>query len=175
VTVHYTADRDIARTARSLIKADLGYHLFIDRGGEVTQMTSFDQICWHAGNAVWAGKSPNKNHISLALISWGALTEIKAGIYQSWAKTFVPPSEVEIRPDNVKGLKQPWDVATLAQISALIDVLRFCIGEGIDVGDICGHDECALPPGRKLDPGGVLPMSMSQLRSMLGGGIPSNV
>jgi len=136
-------------------------------------MNPFNKKCWHAGKAVWAGQSPNQSHVAVALASWGHLDQVKPGVFHSWAKVLVPKAEVEQRPDNIKGVVIPWDIATNAQISSLFDVLRWFISLGISPSNICGHDECALPPGRKLDPGGVLPMSMDQLRKSLQGVSPN--
>ena len=167
VTVHYSADRDIDRFVRTLVERGLGYHLMIDRNGDIIQMTSFDRKVWHAGRSVWAGQRPNHSHIAVAIASWGYLEQLEPHEFQSWAKVKIPKEDVAFRPDSIKGVVKPWDSATLSQIASLFEILRFFTAQGISASDICGHDEAALPPGRKSDPGGVLPMSMDQIRRAL--------
>jgi N-acetyl-anhydromuramyl-L-alanine amidase AmpD len=164
VVIHYTADRNLVEGVKSLVARKLGYHLIIDRDGGVYQMTSLDRKCWHAGSALWHGRSPNHHFLAVSLVSWGFL---KPMTFESYAGTKIRIEDVEQRPDNVKGIVQPWDAATDLQLVALDEVLRFCITNGIEPEMICGHDECALPFGRKLDPGGVLPWSMAKLRERL--------
>lgn len=172
VTVHYTANRSVSRTVAELVANGLGYHLTIDRSGSATQMISFDKTCYHAGRAVWRGLSPNHNHLAVSLVSWGYLSVSKRGVFTSYSGAVLPQNEVAHRPDNIGGLKLMWDAATPAQVSTLINVLRFCMTSfSIGPENICGHDECAMPVGRKMDPGGVLPFTMKELREILASGI----
>lgn len=167
VTVHYTADRELNRTIKSLADKDCSYHLIIERDGKVVQTCYLDQATYHAGFAQWNGKSPNKQHVSVALMSWGYLKE-QDGNKVSWAKKIVPDEESALRPNNIDGATKYWDKATEAQEKKLLEVLRWFVASGIPIADICGHDECALPAGRKEDPGGVLSVSMKELRGLLG-------
>jgi len=164
--IHYSADRDLDRSVRALTEKDLGYHLIIDRLGGITQMVSFDKKCWHAGNAVWSGRSPNHHFLAICLLSWGYLVEDK-GQLKSWSGAVVSKEESAIHPHNITGIKQPWDIATSSQLISLLQILEFLAQNGISRNMICGHDECALPPGRKSDPGGVLPLGMESLRKLL--------
>ena len=54
--------------------------------------------------------------------------------------------------ENV-GLGDEWPEA---QIQANIDVIK-ALCEAYDIQDIVGHDEVAVPPGRKVDPGPLYP------------------
>jgi N-acetyl-anhydromuramyl-L-alanine amidase AmpD len=145
----------------SALKArDLGYHILIDRSGTIFQCLGFHVTTWHAGKALWKEQSPNRHHISVSLISWGEL-DLDMGVYKSWNDTVVPPHEVRSRDGS------HWDKAPAMQEASLEQVLRWCVDSGIPPGNICGHDECAIPKGRKVDPGGVLCSSIDQIRESL--------
>jgi N-acetylmuramoyl-L-alanine amidase len=163
VTVHYTGGPKVVSAIRTLIAADLGYHLLIDRDGAVFQMTSFNRKCWHAGKAVWLGRSPNHHHVSVSLSSWGYLDQN----LKTYTGQKLSIDESSYRPDNVTGRMYYWHKATDKQIVALRSFLYWTVQHGIDPDAVCGHDEACLPKGRKLDPGGVLPFHMSELRDEL--------
>jgi N-acetyl-anhydromuramyl-L-alanine amidase AmpD len=165
--VHYTADGDAAAGAASLVAAGLGYHLIVAKDGSVYQMASLTRKVWHAGKAAWRGHSPNQTCLAVALVSWGFLRPSPGDAYRTYLGTLVVPGAVAWRTDNRFGIVQPWDAATPAQTSALETILQRCLDLGMDPDMICGHDECALPAGRKMDPGGVLPYTMADLRKRL--------
>lgn len=162
VTVHYTASRDISSTISTLASKNLGYHLIIDRDGTIYQCAEFTGRLNHAGKALWNGLSPNKAHLAVALISWGLLKELAPGACESWGGKLVATEDCKYRQG------QWWDAATTAQELALLKFLRWATIQGIDAGSICGHDESAIPKGRKVDPGGVLSLDMPRLRDLIG-------
>lgn len=173
VTIHYSAERALEPTVRALRgigtdRVSLGYHVLIARDGTVTQLTRFSKRVYHAGKATWQGYSPNAAHISVALLSHGMLQ--RGGVlggFRTWAGEPVDPAEVAERPNNVNGRMAFWDAAPREQELALLKFLRWCMAHGIHASAICGHDECATPLGRKVDPGGVLSVTMNQLRAIL--------
>lgn len=167
VVVHDTADRDLVRVRRSLKEQGLGYHLLIDRDGKVIQLCYFDRRANHAGNADWKKYSPNRWFASVSLASWGKLEKVKGPdgpSFQAWNKSVLDPAEVVYRV-GADGKKSYWDAATPAQETALLEVLRWFVAMGVDAENVCGHDECALPKGRKSDPGGVLSRPMAAWRA----------
>lgn len=163
MTVHYTADGDVAATRKALMTRHLGYHLVIDRAGVVWQFAEIGMMVAHAGMAKWLGKSPNRSHAAVALSSWGQLD--KRGC--NWLGERVDPTKIAMRYGNVGHELQFWEKATQEQESALRLLLLWFVHEGVLPGNICGHDECALPLGRKADPGGVLAMRMQEVRNSL--------
>lgn len=168
VTVHYTATRNLKAV---LAEQGVGYHLVIDRNGDRHQRTFLDQRVDHAGRAVWNGRSPNRAHVAVALVSYGWLKETPSGnIFTADGKVQVAPGDVRACHGNVGDQIMLWDAATKAQEAALFETLRYLMTAGhISADDICGHDECALPQGRKVDPGGVLSLEMAQVRLTLKG------
>ena len=155
ITVHYTADGDIDRVKRGMGKSKIGYHFLIDRDGSLHQTADLSKAVNHAGRALWNGVSPNRNHLAIAIISWGFLND--DGL--SWNGTKVVGTMRE---------GQLWDAASKAQEQALIRLLRGLMRDfNISAANICGHDECCIPKGRKVDPGCSLSITMSNIRKML--------
>lgn len=166
VTVHYTADGTVTQTVDALKKAGLGYHVIIDRDGMVYQTTYLSQRVHHAGEASWLGKSPNRHHVAVAVSSWGVVG-LKDKKYTTWAGREIPATEVARRKGNLGPGDYNWHAATGAQERALLMFLRWCVMKGISPDAVCGHDECATPKGRKADPGGVLSLTMAEVRNVL--------
>jgi hypothetical protein len=117
--------------------------------------------------ASWRGKSPNRSHLAVALASWGQL-KFEGKKLKTWIGEPYAPDAAVYRAGNLGLAKTWWDAATAEQVAVLIDVLKYFVVEmKIDPENICGHDECALPHGRKPDPGGVLPSTMAHLREII--------
>jgi len=162
-TIHYTADRDVQRTIRSLMERKCGYHLIIDRDGAVHQLAYLSHKVSHAGVAAWNGVSPNMHHLAISVASWGRLN--KDG--QDWRGRQVPAGEWKLGKEKRDG----WDKATPAQEATLLKVCRWMIENfHLAPGSFCGHDECAIPKGRKTDPGEMFSFTMSELREKLAHG-----
>lgn len=162
VTIHYAADRNVERTLSWLKREDLCYHILINREGEIIQTAFLTNTVNHAGHAEWNGLRLNKNHIAIALMSWGKLKE-QCGNYYSWSNEKIKKEDTASRP-NFKGEIGIWDKATNKQEAVLQKVLSWFLTVGIEPENICGHDEAAIPSGRKEDPGGVLSISVKEIR-----------
>lgn len=167
ITVHYTADRRIERVFESLKAQDLAYHVLVDRNGVVFQCAPLTHRVWHAGKAEWNGVSPNQRHLGVAVVSYGEVHAEEGPYTATWNADKIPDADVVKRKAPVSGVLAAWDAATVQQESALMRFLQWCVDQGVDPHNICGHDECAQPRGRKIDPGGVLSRDMSTLRRML--------
>ncbi len=102
--------------------------LHITRDGKVTQMAKFNQITWHAGKSEWKGFT-NLNRYAI-------------GIEQE-------------NMGMVKGVYQDW---TEVQIQKCIEVCKALVKAYPSITAILGHEEVAMPRGRKDDPGPKFPM-----------------
>lgn len=102
--------------------------LHITKAGYVTQMAKFNQITWHAGRSEWNGFT-NLNRYAI-------------GIEQE-------------NMGMVKGAYQDW---TEVQIQKCIEVCKALVKAYPSITDILGHEEVAMPRGRKDDPGPKFPM-----------------
>jgi len=165
VTVHHAADRDADRVFAWLKQKRLGYHILIDRDGGVIQTTYFNLRVDHAGKASWLGYMPNRVHIAIALLTWGNVNKVGEK-YFAWNKTELNVLDIAARKSYL-GIDAFWDAATPKQEASLMTVLAWLVANGIDPAHICGHDECALPLGRKSDPGGTLSVPMESIRKDL--------
>lgn len=166
ITIHYTADTNVERVINALETTNLGYHIIIDRDGSVIQMTAFDKTVNHAGIAEWNKQSPNRTHVAVAVVSWGAVTK-KGEIFEAWNGFPLASSEVRRSRGNINNSLYFWHAATSAQEKQLRTFLFWALRQGIKIENICGHDESAQPLGRKSDPGGVLSLTMKDLRNEL--------
>lgn len=162
VTVSFSADRRLDKFYRGLKKKETGYHLVIDRDGTVTQLAYANQKINHAGKAEWNHLDPNESHLSVCLLSWGAIIPFGEN-FRSWNGTIVGKSEAVLEID-ILGQQFYWDKATVLQEERLFDVLSWAVTFGIDPQNICGHDECALPSGRSDSPGGIISIPMNEIR-----------
>jgi len=157
MTVHYTAGPSAGSAIQALKKRGLNYHLIIERDGTVIQSAWLTHSVFHAGAASWAGISPNRWHIAVALVSWGKVTA--KGV--TWNGTAVPMNEI------VAQGKHFWHKATPEQEARLIEIGSWLVQRGLSSADFCGHHECCIPIGRKLDPGGILSFTMTEFRQRL--------
>jgi N-acetyl-anhydromuramyl-L-alanine amidase AmpD len=172
VTIHYTGGRSLQGAVDALKAASLNYHIIIDREGKIVQTAYLRWRVYHAGKAMWNGQSPNQTHAAVAVLSYGELEQAHNQhgdpILVSWAGSTVKFDQAAHRPDNSKlGDMSWWDKCTPVQEHSLVSVLEWFIGCGISPDNVSGHDESALPDGRKRDPGGVLSFTMSELRDRL--------
>ncbi len=163
VTVHYSADRDLQRVIRTLHERGLNYHLIIDREGKVHQLCYLDRRVNHAGPSLWRQQSCNRWHAAVCILNWG---QLKKGA-MTWNDIPLPAEDIARRPENVSFKMTLWDAATPAQEASLLMVLRWFVAMKVDPRNIVGHDESAIPPGRKVDPGGALSWTMEDLRNSL--------
>jgi N-acetyl-anhydromuramyl-L-alanine amidase AmpD len=161
ITLHHTADRSLPHVIQYGIAENVGYHLIIDRDGSIHQTANLNYKIYHAGKAMWLKESPNRNHIAVAVVSWGRVERI-GDEFKSWTGAKIPHDLVAHREGGY------WDQATSIQESALWTVIKWLVKEfKIDPRKICGHSECAIPKGRKDDPKGVLSLTMDEIRQGL--------
>lgn len=163
ITIHYTAGGTAVSSIEYLRTTSLRYHLIIDRNGDIYQMVRLDQRVNHAGDANWQGLSPNRKHIAIALANYGKL-ELQEGKFLTWSGQSMNQTFVEYRPFTLSHGSAYWEKCTKAQESSLVDLIYWLMKNlNISPKHICGHDE-ATP--RKIDPGGCLSFSVSELRSI---------
>ncbi len=162
VTIHYSADRKIDRAITWLKSQNFGYHIFIDRDGTLHQTCHFNQRVNHAGNSRWKGLKNNFHHIAVCIASWGLL-ECRDEKFYTWSKKTLHLESVVMREDY-KGNIKAWDKATVEQEASLHVLLTWLVANGIESESICGHDESCIPEGHKSDPGGILSLSVKEIR-----------
>lgn len=155
VTVHYTASGCLNSALNAMQQSGLGYHFLIDRDGSIIQTSPLNHRTDHAGKAEWNEDRPNRSHISVSLVSWGLLNERS----ENYLGKVV---------ESVKRDGKMWHPATKAQEASVLDLCKkIMVAFKISHQNICGHDECCLPRGRKSDPGSIMSFDMKELRKRL--------
>ena len=98
----------------------------------------------------------------------GLVTPDGSGNFTTYWGGHVPQDQVRVVADRDNQKGGAYHVYTDAQEAALFDLLVWLKLNGSDVFDtslVLGHDE--VSPGRKIDPGGSLSMTMPALRERL--------
>jgi len=169
--VHFTASRnDAENVLRYLGSEGLGC-MVMDREGNIikSQDQGLNEVAYHAGRSTGPRGETGMSFycMGMEIISAGNLTK-KQGKYYSWFNLEIDASEVrESTRDNANQKAGAYHVFTDAQEKSLIEFLKWQIRTNpeFDVEYVLGHDE--VSPGRKVDPGFSLSMSMPDLRKIL--------
>lgn len=156
ITVHYTANGSYESLKAEMASIKIGYHFVICKDGTIIQTASLDRTVNHAGKASWHTYSPNRTHVAVAFICWGLLSNE----HKTYTKLKI--NNAVFRRGHF------WEPATDEQEASLRVLCKKLIDHyKIDPMHICGHHECALPAGRKVDPSGSLLKTMSEFRDEL--------
>ncbi|MCP3684525.1 MAG: hypothetical protein GY861_17810 [bacterium] len=168
LVVHYTVSGRTKRSARSIVnslaKRGLGC-MVMDEEGTIYIPDNFDideDVAYHAGPSQWKGKSGvSALCMGMEICNWGKLN----------SKT--KPRADKIRKskdnDNIKAGEYEEYTMLKGQEEALINFILWQADTNpeFDIEWIVGHDECAVPKGRKSDPGASLSMTMPELRELI--------
>lgn len=169
--VHFTA----GRTAESSLSygREQGYCFFvIAKDGRILQSFPLDRWGYHAGKSSWGkitGVSPH--FVGIEIDCAGKLEfNKKEQCWQSWfgRKVAEPLRRTVAAKDNIEA--GTYEKYTPQQEEALIQLLLWLKTNNPEVfsfANVVGHDEVAVPKGRKNDPGGSLSVTMPALREML--------
>lgn len=174
--IHYTASRASSEDDALRVFSDLSKRgikaVTIGPTGRCYFPSDWDTR-WgpHAGQSYHPvlGEYVSKFTIGFEVVCEGKL-EFKDGKYYSWFGSVVPKERVNSYSKRVGNIHVGHYAAfTPAQIERLIELL---LGlkqkhKQFDLNLVLGHDEVALPPGRKIDPGGSLGMTMQEFRDLL--------
>ncbi len=127
-------------------------HYVIGENGSVIQMVEVAEKAWHAGASEFRGR-PNVNEFSIGieLVNWGLLRR-RRGIFYVWVGGYQTEYQGE-SPVYAGG--EWWAPFTEMQYRILGELIgqirvRYPL---ITPDRIVGHQDIALPRGRKIDPG----------------------
>lgn len=169
ILIHYTAGgsgRGTARWAQGKIRAS--WHFLICRDGHTIQQVSLDREAWHAGISEWPHSSgetltgANHHSVGIELANRGLLQRSADGTFWFEAGGRLHPYE---GPDPVEwdlcyfdgtAMRGWWEPFPDAQIEALKELLGDLSAVGVPLR-LLGHEEVAMPLGRKMDPGPAFP------------------
>ena len=171
--VHYTAGRnDASATLRSMAKRGLGC-IVMDNEGQMIRANNqdLDEVAYHAGKSEKYGVKGLSFYCMGMEICNAGLLEAKGSEFKSWFGKMYARDEVRTVTESTGGYPRGGDYHkyTDKQEEALIN---FCLWQKsvnpeFDFDWVLGHDEVAIPRGRKQDPGGSLSMPMPHFRQKL--------
>jgi N-acetylmuramoyl-L-alanine amidase len=169
VVIHGTAGSSAESSARWFVDplSRVSAHFTIGRDGSGFQSVDTDRSAWHAGTAEIvidgeARSDVNSQTIGIELAN-RLLLERRGDLFVwkvggEWRPYAGPdPVYAGLWYDDGRIVKGWWEPYPEAQIDALIRLLHDLRANGIEVDPIVGHHDCAMPLGRKLDPGGAFP------------------
>lgn len=141
LVIHYTAGGSKESTVKWFAdpSSKVSAHFVIGENGEITQCVPLKMAAWAVGDA----KVNNKQSISIELVNKGKLKDGENGVYA----TMTWPSG-----KSVRGVWEKYNAVQMAALSALILAIGMSPYRAV-IQDICGHEDIALPEGRKTDPG----------------------
>lgn len=183
--VHYTAGRDDPRNDIRHAQANGYCYFVIGPDGATYQNFPLDRWGSHAGISHWPslGNGVSRHLVGIEICNAGKLRELENGRFRPWyneadflSRSGRQPNPAEDFPaDRVRSVRKKHNMAaghylkfTELQEAALIALLRWLHGNHPSVFSydlVLGHDE--VSPGRKVDPGGALSMTMPELRTRL--------
>ncbi len=166
--IHFTGG---ASTESSLSYGrEQGFCFFmIDKAGRILQSFPLNRWGFHAGPSSWKGLSGvSKHFVGIELDCGGKLQQRADGEFITWFGRVVPEDKRRMvtTQDNRKG--GYYEKFTQAQEDSLLMLLKWLKRNNPGVfkfANVVGHDE--ISPGRKIDPGGSLSMTMPELRKAL--------
>ena len=170
VLIHYTVSNRKASSAQAVMKSlarrGLGCPV-MDENGVIHIPKGFDplkDVGYHAGKSAYAGKSGMSLYmVGLEVCCWGRLS--------SETRKYVKADEIRRASSKIANIaKGDYQMFTQKQERAILDFIAYVKAMSPDWGGVewvRGHDEVAVPLGRKTDPGYSLSKPMPQYREML--------
>ena len=157
LVIHYTEGQSSAAAVAWLTKrkSKASAHLVIGRGGDITQLVSFDVVAWHAGPSSWKGKT-RLSEVSLGIeLDNPGMLKPASGKWIAAFKRAYPESEFIKAIHKFGGRTFGWHKYTQAQLDSAVEVSAHLV-RTYGITDIVGHDD--ISPKRKWDPGPAFPM-----------------
>jgi N-acetylmuramoyl-L-alanine amidase len=164
ILLHYTAGSNINGSVETLTRQDgriVSAHLVIGPDGTTIQLAPFNIKTAHAGESLWLDDEHlNNGYIGIEIENPGWLKEVGLN-YETWFGRVVNENDVFIGASDIPEVSQTaWHKYPNAQVARVDElVYSLCLEYGILHTQIAGHDEVALPAGRKQDPGPAWNMS----------------
>lgn len=173
LVVHYTSGRSLngaidAYNSLSWMGSQ-GFGCYVmDKDGKIYRSVNQDpgQVAYHAGRSEWQGQKSLSYHLmGMEICCAGLLdTDLK-----TWFGVNIP-EELTRRVDDFNNVRAGiYHRFTEAQEESLTNFIlhQKRVNPEFDFDWVLGHDEIAVPRGRKTDPGGSLSMSMPEYRQLL--------
>lgn len=172
IIIHYTAGGNALNTTRWFANpaSRVSAHFVVGRKGEIYQCVALNKVAWHAGASTIKiddelVKNLNGCSIGIELANRGIIHKIDGKFFCKFGgdmrpyEGIQPIKAVYTGPDK-RVINSYWEPYSVPQISELQKLLKCLEEEGIDTTHIFGHDEIAIPVGRKIDPGPLFPWDL---------------
>ena len=153
--------------------AKQGYAYFaIGEDGSIVQSLPLNRYGSHAGSSSWPslGSSVSQYLVGIEICNAGKLKNIADGVYESWFGAKFKSDEVRYSKKNGNIAEGYYHKYSVAQEEALVRLLLWLKSNNPEVFNfdlVLGHDEAAVPLGRKTDPGASLSLTMKDFREKL--------
>jgi N-acetylmuramoyl-L-alanine amidase len=157
-------------------------HIVLDRDGSITQMVPFNVVGWHVGASYWKGHSGLNSHsIGIEVVNYGFGGGMRDGLVQPRRKGDFDPAKWG-KPEDWVHAEHPlepgrplyWQRFTEEQL-AVLDWLTPMLVDHYRLREVVGHEEVAIPQGRKTDPGPAFPLRyFKQFADFRNGGAEGN-
>lgn len=174
VVLHYSAGLDAEGTVRWLQQkeARASYHFVISRSGKVWRLVAPSRAAWHCGKAEvpvanYMTSEANRITLGFCLANAGLLHRegdkwliprktFDKSRWPVYPKRYAEPLEATLAFDSalIPKVTGYWEPYTEEQLKVLDILLK---AQGAHKLARVGHNELAMPLGRKLDPGPLLP------------------
>lgn len=165
LVIHYTGGES-AKGAIEWLRspaAKASAHLVIDQQGQVTQLVDLDTVAWHVGTSAWQGEQAlNLCSIGIELVNPGPLASARKGSYGS-TKRMYGKDELILASPLHGGAARAWAKYPDIQVATALAVSR-ALHAVYGFSDVVGHDQVAMPRGRKMDPGPAFDMAQFRAR-----------
>jgi len=144
-------------------------HFVVSRDGRTTQLVELVMKAWHAGTSeMQVGKEvlsdASRFTIGVELANCGLLQKIGDDFFYEVGRDLKlyrgpEPVRASLHYDDGHAVAGWWEPYQDAQMDALQDLLRALTarGHGEAAANLVGHEEVAVPLGRKTDPGPLFP------------------
>jgi len=173
IVLHYTAGGHAIGTVNWFQnpQAKVSAHFIIDRNGDIIQMVDLEKAAWHAGSSMLSyrgklKKGANRFTIGIELANYGLLHRDshgyfwyeRAGNMKLYRLDGAPKVGTLVFPHGhfVTGWWEPYPAKQIESLMWLLNELYQKV-DSLDKNCIVGHEEIALPLGRKLDVGPLFP------------------
>lgn len=172
IVIHGTGGGPARFAIDTLTAADDVYvssHLIIARDGSRTQMVPFHRKAFHAGKSEWQCEgemTPDVNRFSIGIELANHLRlypdssspgAFRYKIRDKWFRYHgEEPVAAELKYDDGDVVRAWWEPYSQPQLDALGWTALELLDEWPGI-ELLGHEECAMPLGRKIDPGPCFP------------------
>ncbi len=170
VTIKASLMRGLTRALKTLKDRSEGGHYLIDRVGRIHYISYEHFKQRHGGQVLWNGHNPDHNHILIVLMSWGIVDIYRENIFVTETEEVVKLDKVKLERAHSPNEAAPfeWDSCTKKQVESLKALTLWLIDKhDIDPDNVCGINEARIDKDARLDPGPILPFTMSEFRTYL--------